>query len=802
MSARAPARSTEDQVAALLEGYRPPPGVSDELLDRDGAMRPVWRRFIAHFAGMPDDERTARFARGDRYLSDAGVFFRQYGAGGSTEREWPLARIPLLIDETDWRTITSGLRQRADLMEALAADLYGPNRLVAGGHLPASLIAGSREWLRPLVGHTPRGGHFLNFVAFEIGRGPDGTWWVLGDRTQAPSGAGFALENRVATSRIYSDHFGEAHVHRLAGFFRRFRDALQGLAAPESGPVAILTPGQLNDTYFEHAYIARYLGFMLLEGEDLVVENGQVMVRTVAGPQPITVLWRRLDSTFADPLELDGESRLGTPGLVSAARAGSLTMVNALGSGVLETRALMAFMPRISRELLGGPLELPNIATWWCGQPAERAHVQAHIEQMMIGPALSTRLPFETDEATVLGGRFRGRALASVDAWLDAEGATLVGQEAVTLSTTPAFEDGRLVPRPMSLRVFLARTPSGWQVMHGGFARIGHSEDATAIAMQRGGSVADVWVMSENPVEQATMLHDTGLPYSRPRPAVLTSRAADNLFWLGRYVERAESTMRLLRAWHARLAETGDHETPLLAHLTEHLDGMGIETEEPVPAALLAMLDSAVVSASQIRDQFSTDGWAALSDLRQTARQLADTVVPGDDAARAMSVLLRKNTGFAGLVHENMYRFTGWRFLSIGRALERALAMTGTLAALAAPDAPEGALDIAVEAGDSVMSHRRRYAVSTTRETVIDLLGLDTLNPRSVIYQLAELRDHIAVLPGAAENGQLSELSRAVLRTHTALAVRTPETLSPTMLRALRSRIFALSDLVGARYLS
>ena len=315
----------------------------------------------------------------------------------------------------------------------------------------------SKEWLRPLVGVKPRSGHYLSFVAFEIGRGPEGDWWVLGDRTQAPSGAGFALENRIATARVFSEFYPAANVYRLAGFFQTFRDALRGLRNENDSQVAILTPGLWNDTYFEHAYIARYLGLMLLEGEDLTVEKGQVMVRTVAGLAPVSVLWSRLDAAYADPLELEEGSRLGTPGLVESIRRGNLTMVNALGSGILETRALLAFLPRI-QALRGEPLKLSNIATWWCGQQAEREHVRQNIERMMIGPALSTRPPFEPDGKTVFGGRFQSETLETVESYIDAEGSMLVGQEAVTLSTTPAYVDGQLVPRPMSIRASLARS--------------------------------------------------------------------------------------------------------------------------------------------------------------------------------------------------------------------------------------------------------------------------------------------------------------------------------------------------------
>ncbi|HVY51656.1 MAG TPA: circularly permuted type 2 ATP-grasp protein, partial [Devosia sp.] len=377
-------------IPQLIAGYRPLEGVPDEMIDPAGNVRPGWSELLSGFDELGPEGLAARFERADQYLRDAGVYYRKYDGAAGKERSWPLAHVPLIIDETDWMLITRGLTQRAELLERLVADIYGDNQLVARGVLPPELIGQNPEFLRPLVGIAPAGGHYLHFCAFELGRGPDGNWWVLGDRTQAPSGAGFALENRVATTRALSDIYGRMHVHRLAAFFRDFRNALNGEDRSNEGRVAILTPGQHNETYFEHAYIARYLGFMLLEGEDLVVEDGRVMVRTVAGLMPVNVLWRRMDASFTDPLELRFDSRIGTPGLVEALRRGSISIVNALGSGILETRAFAAFMPRLSQALLGAPLELPTIATWWCGQNAERAHVLDNFDRMMIGPAFST----------------------------------------------------------------------------------------------------------------------------------------------------------------------------------------------------------------------------------------------------------------------------------------------------------------------------------------------------------------------------------------------------------------------------
>jgi uncharacterized circularly permuted ATP-grasp superfamily protein/uncharacterized alpha-E superfamily protein len=785
------------ELDALLAGYRPLPGIADELKDATGAVRPVWRDFVAHFLAWSPEKIAARFARGEQYLRDAGVYHRVYEQSGSTERDWPLSHVPVLIDGAEWRRITAGLVQRAELLESIAADLYGENRLVADGLLPAPLVAGNPEWLRPLVGVQPAAGHFLQFVAFEIGRGPSGDWWVLGDRTQAPSGVAFALENRVATSRIYAELFAHANVHRLASFFRSFRDALQALRRETDGPIGILTPGPLNDTYYEHAYIARYLGFALLEGEDLIVEHGRVMVRTVEGPRPLSVLWRRIDSSYVDPLELDERSQLGTPGLVDALRRRTLTMINMPGTGVLETRALHAFLPRLCRALTGSELLLPNIATWWCGQAAEREHVLANLERMMVGPALSTRLPYDEDGSTVAAAP---RDLADLRARLAADGGGLVGQEAVQLSTTPAWVDGRLVPRPMVLRVFLGRTAQGWAVMPGGFARIGSTEDAAAIALQRGGTAADVWVIGDVPVAVDSMIAPSGTPYARLPAAPLPSRAAENLYWLGRYSERAEGTMRLMRAWHARLAEGGDADAPLVAWLTAYLDGLGLDVEQPVPDALLQSLHAATNCASRIRDRFAVDGWAAITDLNKSATRLAGKVAAGSDAAHAMGVLLRKVSGFSGLVHENMYRFAGWHFLVLGRSVERAASMASLLAATAEPDVPEGALDVAIEAGDSVMTHRRRFAVATQTRTVLDLLALDPLNPRSVVHNLELIREHAAQLTGAPADGPMTPVVRAAVNVHLALAAQSPETLDAARLRDVEQQVWRLSDLVATTY--
>lgn len=784
----------------LISAYRPVSGVPDEMVGADGTVKPGWLAFMSALDALGREELTSRFQRADQYLRDAGVFYRMYEGNGLGEREWPLAHIPLLIADAEWQQIEAGLTQRADLLETVIADIYGENNLIRDGLLPPELIAANPEFLRPMVGVRPASGYHLHFCAFELGRGPDGRWWVLGDRTQAPSGAGFALENRVATTRALSDIYGSLHVRRLAGFFRDFRNSLTELSADSSGRVAILTPGPLNETYFEHAYIARYLGFLLVQGEDLVVVNGEVMVRTVSGLKPISVLWRRLDGDFTDPLELRQESQIGTPGLAEAVRRGTVAFVNALGAGILETRALGAFLPAIAETRLGDDLMLPNIATWWCGGRRARTYVRENIENMLIGPALSTILSIDDNGETIAAANLDAGEREALLARIEADPKAFAAQEAVKLSTAPVYVGGVLEPRPITLRVYAARTANGWSIMPGGFARVGYSLDTSAIAMQRGGQAADVWVVSEKPVEQVSLLAASNTPIERNPSGNLPSRAGDNLIWLGRYAERCEATVRILRAWHLRMAETSTETHPLLAAATEWLEPVGIDTTEPVPQGLLAIIDGAVRSASEIRDRFSPDGWLALTDLQKTARRFAKTIKPGDDATRAMTVLLRKLAGFSGLVHENMYRFAGWRFLEIGRRLERGIQIAEIATWLCAPDAPEGATEMLLEIGDSVMTHRRRYGYGYGNLGAVELLISDPLNPRSVMFQLTELLEQLKELPGGYVEGQLSSAAKAALKLQTDLAVIDAAEVNPEMLERVGNGLANISNLISEMY--
>src|SRR5690349_5069682 len=394
------ARPGQRRIAQWTRDYARLPGIPDEYIGEHGAPRPAWSRFFDAFAALSPADIERRFASADRHLREAGVTYR--APGETADRLWPLSHLTLIIDEADWQQLTTGIAQRAQLFEMVLRDLYGEGRLVADGAVPAAAIAGSSEYLRAVCGVRPPGNRYLHFYAADVGRGPDGRWWVLNDRTQAPSGAGYALENRLVLSRAFSGLYKSMNVERVAPFFEAFRDSLRASADRDEPRIGLLTPGAFSATYFEHATLARYLGFLLVEGDDLAVSGDRVYIRTVAGLKRLDVLLRRVDSNSLDPLELDAASRLGVAGLIDVLRKNGAVVANMPGSGVLEARAVLGFLPSLSRRLLGEDLKMPHIATWWCGQKAARDEVLARLDDFAIQGAYGRAVPgFSSHEPVI-----------------------------------------------------------------------------------------------------------------------------------------------------------------------------------------------------------------------------------------------------------------------------------------------------------------------------------------------------------------------------------------------------------------
>src|SRR5271168_513917 len=540
------ARPGSRRVAQWMRDYVPLPGIPDEYIAQDGTPRAVWTRFFEAFAALTPAETERRFGTADRHLREAGVSYR--APGETSDRTWPLSHLPLLIDEAEWRQLSAGIVQRAQLLELVLSDLYGEGKLITEGAIPAAAIAGSPEYLRAVSGIKPPGGRYLSLYAADVGRGPDGRWWVLSDRTQAPSGAGYALENRLVLSRAFASLYKSMNVERVAPFFEAFRDSLRASAERDEPRIGVLTPGTFSETYFEHATLARYLGFLLVEGDDLAVSGDRIHIRTVAGLKRLDVLLRRVDSNSLDPLELDASSHLGVPGLIDVLRKNGVVVANMPGSGVLEARALLGFLPSLSRRLLGQDLKMPHIATWWCGQKSAREEVLSRLDEFAIEGAYGTGVPGFPGHSPVLASELSPSERERLKSAINDRGIDYVGQELVRLSTTPVWDNGRITPRPFVLRVFAAATPDGWTLMPGGFCRIAEQLDARAVSMGDGARAADVWVVSDKAVSSRTLLPASDTVRIRRIAGVLPSRAADNLFWLGRYLERAEATLRLVRA--------------------------------------------------------------------------------------------------------------------------------------------------------------------------------------------------------------------------------------------------------------
>jgi uncharacterized circularly permuted ATP-grasp superfamily protein/uncharacterized alpha-E superfamily protein len=725
--------------------------------------------------------------------------------------------VPLVIGPQEWSRLAAGVVQRARLAEQVLADVYGEGRLTRDGHLPAAAVAGSPDFLRPLVGLPPPGGRHLHLYAVDLGRAPDGRWWVLADRTQAPSGAGYALENRLALNRALPDVARAMNVERLAAFFQSFRDELARLNARAEARVALLTPGPHNETYFEHAYLARYLGFLLVEGADLAMRDGAVYVRTVSGLKRVDVLWRRLDGDFADPLELRASSRLGLPGLVQAIREGGVTVANSLGSGVIESRALMSFMPALARHLLSEDLLIPNVATWWCGQRRERDIVLANLDRLAVEPAFGASAPAGTGAAS--GARASAADRDALAAAITARGLDHVGQEVVRLSTMPVWHEGGLAPRPFVLRLYAAAVgDDDWTVMPGGFCRISERADARIVSLQQGARACDVWVVSDTPVVETTLLSAPDRVRIRRTTGTLPSRAADNLFWLARYLERTEATLRLVRALLGRLVDAGPVEdatviNTLLALLqmngalpetvdrrhASHL-AASVLTDTTLPGALPQIVAAARGARSAIRDRLAPDTFLVVTELSDQVAALAGRALSPVAAFDETNAALRKVAAFSGLASENMNRLMGWRFLELGRRIERGAASARMLARIWRDGAPRGLLDATLELGDSQITYRTRYVAAASLMPVLDLMVLDDNNPRSVAFQAARIADHLAELPATVIDGRPIALLRDAHRLSAGLATASVEDLAPSMLDAVVLDLHALSESISGRF--
>ncbi|MBL8251961.1 MAG: circularly permuted type 2 ATP-grasp protein [Candidatus Competibacter sp.] len=806
----------------------------DEMCSAPGVLRAHWQELTRALENIGGAELERRHTEVQRLLQADGVTYNTYDDPQYSLRQWRVDNIPLLMTGEEWTALAAGMEQRSRLLDALLADLYGPKRTIRQGWLPPELIFAHPGFLLPCHQSLREGRRWLIFHGIDLARGSDGVIRAYGDRVQSPSGAGYALENRIILARALPMLYRDAPLRRLASFLETERATLASLARynPENPHVVLLTPGPSSPVYFEHAYLANYLSLSLVEGEDLVVRDSRVWLKTLGGLRPVDVILRRIADPLCDPLELRGDSLLGVPGLLQAVRGGHVALANALGSGLIENPGLAAFLPMLCQQLLGEELKLPSLPTWWCGNPEDRRYVLSHLDQLVVRSIRPNEPHWES-------WRLDETARQQLIARIQDSPHLFVGQESPPLSTAPVLEKGRLSPHPVMLRGFAVAADDGYRVMPGGLARVSTGLDTLQAALQKGGISKDWWVLAPAPQPHVSLLRQAYGPIVATRDGSdLPSRVADNLFWLGRYSERLDGTARLLREAFGRLLEWEQDNTDERC-LDDLLDALKI----PVPpvaesprarffALRKALLDALVESdhpnnlqalfggmsrtGRAVRNHLGDDGWRLLNRLQHTI-QNTPTDLGGRQARELLEEELMLVAAFCGLNYETMPHHLGWLFFDIGRYLERALRTLDLfkLAFITARNPGLPLWEVVLAITDNLTAYRRRYRSALHPTAIIDLLLFDTDNPRSVGYQLRRLQRDIGRLYRPEKSPYCSVEERLILEAFTtlrladlnALATLTHDSTRSSvelarLLEAIQKPLGALSDALTHSYFS
>ncbi len=741
------------------------PFAYDEMVSGQGKVRPHWRDLMATIWSLPAAQIAERQARARALFAEADEFLAIY-RGDAERPAWKFDLVPLILPEAEWRGLAEGLAQRARLLDLILADLYGPQRLVSEKLVPPYLVFANPELLRPLRNVKPAAGApHLYFYAADLVRMPDGAWRVFADRTQAAAGVGYALRHRRVLARTFPEAFRAVPSIRLLPFLDQWRASLMRLGANlrDDPRAVLLTPGPYNDAYFEHVYLARELGIGLVQGSDLTVRDGVVYMKTLDGLMRVDVIYRRLDGAYCDPLELEEESALGVAGLVEAVRRGNVAILNAPGSALIETPAFAPFLPAIARRLLGEELLLPAVTTWWCGQRAPLAAVKGALDQFVLRPT------FAADPAPIDPATMDEAACAALFAEIEAAPERFVALERVSHGLVPVMEGDGLAPAPVMLRVAAIWNGGDWAAMPGGVARVVSGDALYRSTLRHGGIAKDVWVLSDEGVDVNVPAVRTASPAIMRATGALASRAADDLYWLGRYAERVDIGGRLLRAAIGRLAGGGlgprdMAELHLLAaalHRAGWLEtgvaaapvgglmfarGLAVAADGGAMGEALAGLRRLTVS---VRDRLTLDMWRVLNHVLGAVRgNLAVENGDPDRLLEALDDLVRSIAAFAGLVSENMTRGAGWHFLDMGRRLERAIGASRSISGVlgGAPGQIEIGLKLSLELADSTITHRTRYPAEPRPASVLDLVLADPANPRGLLYQILRLKEHLEAL--------------------------------------------------------
>lgn len=836
-----------EKVASILASYSPNPALHDEMGWMKGKVHAHWEPFIRSLAEMGMEELSQSHQEARRILRENGVTYNIQGDNGGEDRPLELDPIPFLINNQDWKEIEVGLQQRAELLDLILKDIYGDRTLIREGLLPYDLIHGHDGFLIQSSRIRIPSQRELVWYAADIARGANGGIWALSDRTQAPSGVGYALENRLATARAMPGLFRDCQVHRLSFFFRAIRDSLAELGSKNRNPsrIVVLTPGPEHRTYFEHAYLASYMGYTLAQGADLTVRDGAVWLKTLEGLQQVDVIFRRVNDIYCDPLEFSGESGLGVVGLLEAARRGNVAIVNSIGSSVLENPGIFPFLPGIARARLGQDLKIPSIATWWCGQPKELKYVLDHIDKLVI-----KNTSCRPGVKPIFGDRLSKKQKEALKVRIRSNPHAYVGQERILFSTTPSLVKGVIRPRRAILRSFLVGGSQGYTVMPGGLTRSLPEEATFTLANQVGGVSKDTWVLSAEPEKQVLWWRPPKVVGAENSATVnrdeLPSRTAENLYWVGRYAERAESVGRLLRTT-LRLFRESEEPTmestfQPLGQLVQALNActQGTAPELPDPASkevagpekellalsldmsrkgsLCAVIYSMRSACYAVRDLWSTDTWRLIEEIEDR------WIHPGAQVERTLTAvqksldrLITDLVALFGLNSESMAHELGWTLLNAGRRIERASYSATLIKSIfrtkLEPQVEYALMESALTTIESLTLHRRRYRTYLQPQTVLELLLLDETNPRSLIYQINQLSDHVRALPKKKAR-RISRTEGLALEASTLLKLSDPAALAEfsartkerqnlvTLLDREEKLLFNLSEIITESYFS
>lgn len=764
--------SVIDEKSALPSTYDTPRNAYNEAFTEDRQPRQHWESLLRSMENLTEEEMLDRQRRAQRILREDGATYN-LTSDPLTPSVWSLDLIPNIIHTEEWLAIEKGLEQRSHLFDLILKDLYGPQELLKNGIIPSEIIFSHPGFLRQCHGVTVPGMHQLLLHAVDLVRDPSGQFQVIGDRTQAPNGAGYALENRTVISRVIPNIFRDNQVRRLASFFQSFKNMLSTLASEwtDTPRIVMLSQGALSSTYFEQAYLSNYMGFPLVQGSDLTVRNGAVWMKSLNGLARVDVILRRVDDAYCDQAELRADSFLGVPGLLEVVRAGNVVLANPLGSGILEAPALVKFLPAISEFLTGEKLSLPSVKTWWCGDTDDFNYVLNNINNLIIKPAIRRQ-----DTHSIYGHTLTETQKIEIIEKVKKHPHLYVAQSYIPGSLSPIWQDGKIQSKPGLFRAFTVANPTGYTVMPGGLSRTSQSDTETIVSNITDSKSKDTWILAAEPEVKASPSIDQIHLQDEALQANLPSRVVENLFWMGRYAERAEISMRLLRTIFKQmngvdplpeesrrtLLEMASTQTGCLPGFMKATDKLLANPDNELAAIIVdgkragsikSNLQAMLSCGEQVKEMLSADTRIILNELRDHIHDLDRAYVNGLPSApeESLDSLVTSLLALSGLNHESMLRGLDWTFQEIGRRTERAL-QTATLLRSALTkalpaDPQQQILESVLLSVEALISFRRRYRNRARVAYGLDLLMIDGSNPRSLLYQVEQLRKCIRELP-------------------------------------------------------